>query len=163
MAELYDSQYKVTDGVTKANAAYFNPIWQSIDLRLNDLEVSGLTVPIIIPGALTTGRKAIIPVPWIPSSIQVALSSPVYPAGQVVKVQLYKNGEPGGGAAGTALFTSGGRPQLGLVGADPDGVSSWYTATEAIPLAATDKIAVDVEQADSGPLSGLLILVRLVP
>lgn len=148
---------------TSLSDAEFNARFSSLDGRLDALERgSGGAARLLVPGALTTGRKHIILLETAPATVKVSLSSPAYPAGQSVKVNLYKNGEPGGGAGGTALFVT--LPELlTLAGGNVSGASAFVTADAGVTLAAGDRIAVDVEQADLGPLSNLLITILLEP
>ena len=141
---------------------YFNPIFQDFISRLEALEGVAL-VPILISGALTTGRKAIIKCPIAASSVEVSLSSKTYAAGAHIIANLYKGGEPSGGAGGTAMFTSGARPTL--LTTNTTGVSAYVAAdvSATLPLAAGDNVALDIEQADLGPVSNMLVMVKLIP
>jgi hypothetical protein len=137
---------------------YFNPIWADLFDKKGKL-----LIPILVPGALTTGHKALIRIPWGIRTVKVSLTAPVYPAGADVIAQLYKGGEPGGGATGTAMYTAGARPRL--LDATTTGSGALATADVAatLPLVEGDVVAFDVEQADLGPLSNLMGLVILEP
>lgn len=157
MAALDFGTIQMTDA-TFLNKEYFNPIWQELVNRQGKI-----LIPLLVSGTLTTGRKGIIRIPWDIRVVKVSLSAPTYPAGAHIICQLYKNGEPGGGAAGTAMYTSGARPTL--LTTDTDGSSDFASADVAatLPLLANDRIAFNVEQADLGPVSNMLAQILLEP
>ena len=154
MAQIF-STYEFKDrgevGQTPLNKTSFNAIWQSLDGRLDVLELNnGITI--FIPGVLTVGStKARIIWPFKVQKFQAVLAVTVAPTVTDVIVDINKSG--------TTIFTTqANRPKITAGQTGGNFLAGIFA--DVSPINPGDQLEIDVDQIGSG-VAGLDLAVTM--
>lgn len=140
MANLFTSVYEMIEKITKASAAEFNTRWQSIDNRLNVLEVKTIIANILIPGATSAGIKSRFVMPFNARNFTVALGAVTGPTGTPLLVDINKNGV-------TIFTTQANRPSIAAAATS----GPYSLVADIATIDAGDVIEIEVDDAPGAP------------
>ncbi len=149
MSQLFTSLYSMTLGVTNLDAPSMNARWQSIDDRLNFLELNNV-LTFYVPGGLVVGNTIRFPWPFRGQNISIGLAVNVAPVGDDLLFQLE--------VGGVDVFAASERPQIddgnqfGTFSVNGSNLASFSEDDEAI---------LQIDQVGSGTAgSDLAIIIR---
>lgn len=151
MAQLFTSLYQMTVGppATQFNAAEMNTRWQSLDNRLNVLELNNV-LTFYIPGALVVSNLFRFPWPFRGRNISGGLAVNTAPTGAAILCQLT--------VGGVDVFAAAQRPTI----ADGAQFGTFSVDGTNLALANIDQPAIfQVDQIGSGVAgSDLAVILR---
>lgn len=148
MANLFTSVYEMIEKVTKASAAEFNIRWQSIDNRLNVLEVKHVIANVLIPGATSAGKKGAFVMPFNGRNFTVALATITGPTTDDMFVDINKNGV-------TIFTTQANRPTI----EDGDTEGPYSAVADIATIDEGDRVEIEVDAAPGAP-TDLMVTIR---
>ncbi len=149
MAQLFTSLYQMSVGVTDLNEAQMNTRWQSIDNRLNLLELNNV-LTFYIPGGLSVGDIVRFPWPFRARNFSIGLAVNTAPVGSDILFQLE--------VGGTDVFTAPERPKI----SDGDQFGTFsVNGTSLAALSENNQAILQIDQVGSGtPGSDLAVVIR---
>ncbi len=150
MATLFPSTYEMENKVTPLDSIELNARWQSIDTRLDTLELKQTIAGILIPGTLTTGIKSRFVMPFSARNIDVVLGVVTAPTDADILVDVNK--------AGVTIFTAqANRPKI----VDASTTGAFSVVANVTPLTLLDVIEIEIDQVGS-TIAGadLMVIVR---
>jgi len=151
MALLFPTLYKMTLKQTDFSAAEMNTRWQSIDGRLNFLELNN-TITYYVPGGLTAPTSILrFPWPFKARNLSIGLAVNTAPVGSDILLQL--------SVGGTEVFAAGDRPKI----SDGDNFGTFSVNGSLLASFEEDNEAtLEIDQVGSGtPGSDLAIVIRV--
>jgi len=149
MSQLFDAIYKFTENQTDLDAAVFNARFQSIDDRLNFLELNNI-LSFYIPGVLAVANVLRFPWPFRAQNVSMGLAVNTAPVGLPLLFQL--------NVGGTDVFAASDRPSI----ADGDNFGLFsVNGSNLTTFSEDDEAILQVDQIGSGtPGSDLGIIIR---
>lgn len=149
MAQLFTSLYQMAIGVTNLDTSQMNTRWQSIDDRLNFLELNNV-LTFFVPGGLVVGNTFRFPWPFRGQNVSIGLAVNTAPVGSALLFQLE--------VGGTDVFLAAERPtiadgsQFGTYSVNGSSLASFSENNQAI---------FQIDQVGSGtPGSDLSVIIR---
>lgn len=149
MALLFTSNYQMTLGQSDLDAATLNAIWQSMDARLNLLELNNVQ-SFYVPGVLAISNVLRFPWPFRARNVSIGLAVNTAPVGLPLLFQL--------NVGGTDVFAAASRPTI----ADGDNFGLFSAnGTDLTAFSEDDEAIMQIDQVGSGtPGSDLGIIIR---
>lgn len=149
MAQLFTSDYQMTLGQTELGVPDMNTRWQSIDDRLNFLELNNV-LTFYVPGGLVAGNTIRFPWPFRGQDVSIGLAVNTAPVGDDLLFQLE--------VGGVDVFVALERPKI----ADGDQFGTFSVNGSNLAIFSEDDEAIfQIDQVGSGtPGSDLAIIIR---
>ncbi len=149
MAQLFTSNYQMTVRQTNLDAPQMNTRWQSIDDRLNFLELNN-PITFYVPGVLGVGNTVRFPWPFLSQNVSIGLAVNTAPVGSDLIFQLE--------VGGVDVFATSERPVI----ADGNQFGTYSVNGSALASFSEDDEAIfQIDQVGSGtPGSDLAIIIR---